>query len=97
MYKMQDVSGLQWLYGFPDQFVMLFAWIHCLCDTPGGDSPELIAWVEKLLPQIKIAVGEFGDPLLRIGRMVVQDCWRYAVRIYLYMVRIRCFPYLARH
>ncbi|CAE6427914.1 unnamed protein product [Rhizoctonia solani] len=86
MYKMQDVSGLQWLYGFPDQFVMLFAWIHCLCDTPGGDSPELIAWVEKLLPQIKIAVGEFGDPLLRIGRMVVQDCWRYAVRIYLYMV-----------
>ncbi|QRW22657.1 oxalate decarboxylase [Rhizoctonia solani] len=86
MYQMQDVSGLQWLYGFPDQFVMLFAWIHCLCEKPGGNVSELIAWVESILPQIKIAVGEFGDPLLRIGRMVVQDCWRYAVRIYLYMV-----------
>ncbi|KAJ1305291.1 hypothetical protein OPQ81_000315 [Rhizoctonia solani] len=31
-------------------------------------------------------MGEQGDPALRIGRMVVQECWRHAVFIYLYMV-----------
>ncbi|KEP49939.1 putative fungal Zn(2)-cys(6) binuclear cluster domain protein [Rhizoctonia solani 123E] len=77
---------LQWLHGFPDQIFLLFAWINSLCETPGaGENSELIAWIEGVVPQITIAPDSSGDPLLRIGRMVVQECWRFAVLIYLYM------------
>ncbi|KDN34454.1 hypothetical protein RSAG8_12458, partial [Rhizoctonia solani AG-8 WAC10335] len=94
IYQVQDTMGLQWLHGVPDQFVLLFAWINCLCETPGASSNiELIAWIETNLPQIRIAVGESGEPLLRIGRMVVQECWRFTVLIYLYMVLCRADAY----
>ncbi|CAE6409185.1 unnamed protein product, partial [Rhizoctonia solani] len=82
----QDRIGLQWLHGFPDQFFLLFAWINSLCEVPGaGGNSELIAWIEGVVPQITITLDNSGDPLLRIGRMVVQECWRFAVLIYLYM------------
>ncbi|KAH7334136.1 hypothetical protein B0J17DRAFT_721356 [Rhizoctonia solani] len=65
---------------------MLFAWINSLCDTPGAsDNSELIAWIERHIPQIRIAIDASGDPLLRIGRMVVREFWRFALLIYLYM------------
>ncbi|KAJ1303782.1 hypothetical protein OPQ81_008205 [Rhizoctonia solani] len=86
MYQLQDNQGSQWLYGLPDQFIMLIGWINSLADKPGGnDYSELVTWIEKELPHIKVATSESGDPLLRIGRMVVLECWRYAVFIYLYM------------
>ncbi|KAH7345467.1 fungal-specific transcription factor domain-containing protein [Rhizoctonia solani] len=80
-------SGLQWLHGFPDQFILLFGWIISLCETPGASNNilEVVAWIENNLPRIRVAIDESGDPLFRIGRMVVQECWRFAVLIYLYM------------
>ncbi|KAL5641825.1 hypothetical protein ACGC1H_002048 [Rhizoctonia solani] len=87
IYQMQDSIGLRWLHGFPDQFILLFAWIISMCEIRGAsDNVELVTWIETNLPQIKIALDESGDPLLRIGRMVVQECWRFAVLIFLYMV-----------
>ncbi|CAE7145501.1 unnamed protein product [Rhizoctonia solani] len=87
IYQLQDSIGLQWLHGFPDQFILLFAWIISLCKTPEvGNDMAVVAWIETNLPRIRIAIDESGDPLLRIGRMVVQECWRFAVLIYLYMV-----------
>ncbi|CAE6504118.1 unnamed protein product [Rhizoctonia solani] len=86
IYQVQDTIGLQWLHGFPDQFILLFAWIISLREIPGaGHNIELVTWIETNLPRIRIAVDESGDPLLRIGRTVVQECWRFAVLIYLYM------------
>ncbi|QRW18640.1 Fungal specific transcription factor domain [Rhizoctonia solani] len=85
MYRMQDSCGLQWLYGVPDQFIMLFAWIYSLSQRPDSDNLELVAWIETNLPQIKLAIDHFGDPLLRIRRMAVLECWRFVVLIYLYM------------
>ncbi|KAJ1311886.1 hypothetical protein OPQ81_010345 [Rhizoctonia solani] len=86
-WQRQGNYGLQWLYGLPDQFIMLFAWINTLSETPGAnDNKELIAWIEKQLSQIKVAIDQSGDPFLRIGRMVVLESWRYTVLIYLYMV-----------
>ncbi|CAE6434633.1 unnamed protein product [Rhizoctonia solani] len=94
IHQMQDDIGLQWLHGFPDQFIVLFAWINSLRNTPGGsDNLELIIWIEKNLPSIKVTVNESGDPLLRIGRMVVQECWRFAVLIYLYMALCKANAY----
>ncbi|CAE7234314.1 unnamed protein product [Rhizoctonia solani] len=87
IYRVQNSIGLQWLHGFPDQFILLFAWIISLCKTPeAGNNMAVVAWIETNLPRIRIAIDESGDPLLRIGRMVVQECWRFAVLIYLYMV-----------
>ncbi|KAJ1304074.1 hypothetical protein OPQ81_008480 [Rhizoctonia solani] len=86
VYRLQD-SGLQWHLGFPVQFVLLFAWINSLCETSEtSNNSQLVAWIETNLPQIKVVIDESGDPLLRIGRMVVLECWRSAVLIYLYMV-----------
>ncbi|CUA76718.1 hypothetical protein RSOLAG22IIIB_02187 [Rhizoctonia solani] len=94
IHQMQDDISLQWLHGFPDEFIVLFAWINSLRDTPGGSNNlELINWIERNLPLIKVTVNESGDPLLRIGRMVVQECWRFAVLIYLYMALCKANAY----
>ncbi|CAE6370478.1 unnamed protein product [Rhizoctonia solani] len=84
--QMQDKVGLQWLHGLPDQFMLLLAWIMSLCEIPGAsEDSELVTWIETIVPQIKIVASQSGDPLLRLGRTVVQECWRFAVLIYLYM------------
>ncbi|KAJ1310632.1 hypothetical protein OPQ81_009161 [Rhizoctonia solani] len=75
-------------------FILLFAWINTLSETPqAGDNPQLVAWVEKQLPLIKVTIDDSGDPLLRIGRLVVQECWRFAVQIYLYLVLCKANAY----
>ncbi|KAF8761876.1 hypothetical protein RHS01_01276 [Rhizoctonia solani] len=69
MYRMQDKVGLQWLHGFPDQFIMLIAWINSLRETPGAsEDTKLIEWIEKAIQQIRFATSRPSDPLLRIGR-----------------------------
>jgi hypothetical protein len=96
MYQMQDRCGLQWLYGVPDQLIMLFAWIQSLSQTPGAtNSSELVVWIETNLPRIRLTLDTYGDPLLRIRRVAVQECWRFVVLIYLYMVSV--FWYATLH
>ncbi|KAF8737267.1 hypothetical protein RHS02_06147, partial [Rhizoctonia solani] len=83
----QNNHGSQWHLGFPGPFALLFAWINSLSEIPGAaHNSSLVTWVETNLPQIKVSVAESGDPLLRLARTLVQECWRYAVLIYLYMV-----------
>ncbi|KAF8680022.1 hypothetical protein RHS04_04863 [Rhizoctonia solani] len=83
-------QSFQSIYGIPNQIIMFFAWVNSLCETPRtGDSREMVAWAEEMLPQIKFTAGESGDPLLRLGRIAVQECWRFAAYIYLYMTLCR--------
>ncbi|CUA75803.1 Fer-1-like protein 5 [Mus musculus] [Rhizoctonia solani] len=94
MYKIQDDHGSQWLYGLPDQFILLLAWINSMRETSGpNNNLEAVAWIENNLPKIKIATSESGDPLLRIGRMVVLEGWRFAVLVYMYMVLCKAGAY----
>ncbi|CAE6487875.1 unnamed protein product [Rhizoctonia solani] len=87
----QEESGLYWLHGVPDQFIMIIAWINTLREIPGiGANSELLSQIERDLPQIKMIVDHQGDPALRIGRVVVQECWRQAIFIYLYMPHDHC-------
>ncbi|KAJ1310619.1 hypothetical protein OPQ81_009149 [Rhizoctonia solani] len=87
--KRREDQGLQWLLGIPDQFIMLFAYLNSLkqdaeaTETPVD--PRIIARVEADIRMIVILPPEGKDPSLAIGRMVVQECWREAVFIYLYM------------
>ncbi|CAE6449285.1 unnamed protein product [Rhizoctonia solani] len=94
VYGLQNDHGLQWHLGFPDPFILLFAWINSLSEIPEAtNNSSLIAWVETNLPQIKVSIAESGDPLLCLGRTVIQECWRYAVLIYLYMVLCKANAY----
>ncbi|KAF8761919.1 hypothetical protein RHS01_01295 [Rhizoctonia solani] len=83
-------QSFQSIYRIPNQIIMFFAWVNSLCETPRtGDRREMVAWAEEMLPQIKFTAGESGDPLLRLGRIAVQECWRFAAYIYLYMTLCR--------
>jgi hypothetical protein len=86
--QLHSCRGFQSIDGIPDQFTLFFAWINSLCEVPGASSdPGLIGWIEGILPRIRVGSAQTGDPLLRLGRMAVQECWRFAAYIYLYMVR----------
>ncbi|CAE6523015.1 unnamed protein product [Rhizoctonia solani] len=86
IFQSQESSGLHWLHGVPDQFILMIAWINSLREMPGASTDSgLISQIERDLSQIRISGTHQGDSALRIGRMVVQECWRYAVFIYLYM------------
>ncbi|KAF8711703.1 hypothetical protein RHS03_01412, partial [Rhizoctonia solani] len=87
MSQLQEDHGLQWLHGLPDQFIMIFAWINSLHETPGANVDiELITRVEMEINQVEVILGVSGDPALKIGRTAVHECWRMALLIYLYMV-----------
>ncbi|ELU37052.1 hypothetical protein AG1IA_08917 [Rhizoctonia solani AG-1 IA] len=72
----QNNHGSQWHLGFPGPFALLFAWINSLSEIPEtAHNSSLVTWVETNLPQIKLSAAESGDPLLRLARTLVQECW----------------------
>ncbi|KAH7338237.1 fungal-specific transcription factor domain-containing protein [Rhizoctonia solani] len=84
--RYQEDYGFRWLHGVPDQFVLLLAWINGLYERQGTNVvPQVLAQIESDLSNVKLLVVESTDPALKIGRMVVQECWRHATYIYLYM------------
>ncbi|KAG8690593.1 hypothetical protein FRC11_010534 [Ceratobasidium sp. 423] len=87
--KKREDQGLQWLLGIPDQSILLFGYLNGLkedADAAGrAVDPGTIEQVEDDLKNIPILVCESRDPALAIRRMVVQECWREAMSIYLYM------------
>ncbi|CUA71751.1 Lysine biosynthesis regulatory protein LYS14 [Saccharomyces cerevisiae S288c] [Rhizoctonia solani] len=87
--KRKEHQGLQWLIGIPDQFILLFGYMNGLkedAEAAGTTvSPRIIEQIEEDMKRIIIVPCEGRDPSLVIGRTVVQECWRQAVFIYLYM------------
>ncbi|KDN40392.1 hypothetical protein RSAG8_08155, partial [Rhizoctonia solani AG-8 WAC10335] len=87
--KKRENQGLQWLLGIPDEFIMLFGYINGLkeeAEAVGAClNPRIIEQIEADMKSITILPCEGRDPSLAIGRMVVQESWREAVFIYLYM------------
>ncbi|KAG8684508.1 hypothetical protein FRC11_012009, partial [Ceratobasidium sp. 423] len=85
----KENQGLQWLFGMPDQFIMLFAYLNGLKEDAEAAGtfvdPRIIARIEEDMKKIIILPCESKDPSLAIGRVVVQECWREAVFIYIYM------------
>ncbi|CAE6441965.1 unnamed protein product [Rhizoctonia solani] len=76
--------GLRWLCGMPDQYAMLFAYMNELRED-GCTTEGIIEQIEDDIRNIKITPVDSKDPALRVGRMVVQECWREVVFLYLYM------------
>ncbi|CAE6411632.1 unnamed protein product [Rhizoctonia solani] len=80
--------GLRWLGGVPDRLVFILAKMNTLFEDHGHclDSEivqDLERDIEACKPVISSGAGE--DPALAIGRVVVQQSWRLAGYVYLYM------------
>lgn len=85
---MNGAFGLQWLHGVPDQFIILLASINSLYEDFGSSvDPEFISQIEDQIRDVKITPPTpSADPIFTVWRLVVQECWRQTVYIYLYMV-----------
>ncbi|CAE7134599.1 unnamed protein product [Rhizoctonia solani] len=83
--------GLEWLYGIPDRFILLLAWINGLREDFYGREVdlEIVARVEEQIRNERVGqnlhTASDSDPVFRIRRLVVQEVWRQVVYIYLYM------------
>ncbi|QRW25999.1 Fungal specific transcription factor domain [Rhizoctonia solani] len=79
--------GLRWLHGAPDHFIVLLAWINALYEEYGTNvDPMYIGEIESQVRSTKIEPNFTPDAVLLILRLAVQECWRQAVCVYLYMV-----------
>ncbi|KAF8760836.1 26S proteasome regulatory complex, non-ATPase subcomplex, Rpn2 Psmd1 subunit [Rhizoctonia solani] len=79
--------GLQWFNGVPGELILIMARINMLLvDYWANVDPEVIAEIERQLKEFKSAPGKSPDAYLMVARLAVQECWRLAVLVYLYMV-----------
>ncbi|QRW26085.1 Fungal specific transcription factor domain [Rhizoctonia solani] len=87
--RTREDQGLQWMFGIPDQFILLLGYMTGLrddADTTGiPTAPRVIEQIEEDMRSMIILPCEGGDASLTVARMIVQACWRGATFIYLYM------------
>jgi hypothetical protein len=96
-----DDVGIQWSRGIPDQITLAFARMKTLSDNSTWDSAAFDELEATLQSFIVIPTGS-SKTNAAVAKAVVQECWRQAALIYLYMVgspkTIHCNPgYNTRH
>lgn len=88
VFSLEDGPGLRWLYGVPDRLVITLARMNTLLEAFGSHvDPRTVKELEAEIGDFEPVVSASVDPVLTIRRLVVQECWRQAGFIYLYMVR----------
>ncbi|CAE6443244.1 unnamed protein product [Rhizoctonia solani] len=78
-------SGLQWLHGIPDPFVLLFAKLKLIREDGLKPSSKMVESFEQEIRELQPFKGSSSDSALVIMRFVVQECWRQVAYTYLYM------------
>ncbi|CAE7167723.1 unnamed protein product [Rhizoctonia solani] len=83
----EDSPGLRWLYGVPDRLVVTLARMNTLYEDFGGCVDQgTVLELEKEISACVFTVSPVAlDPVLMLGRIVVQECWRLVAFVYLYM------------
>ncbi|CAE7203321.1 unnamed protein product [Rhizoctonia solani] len=85
-FRDRDDVGMQWFNGVPGEFILIMARINMLmCDYWANVDPRIVAEIEQQLRDFKSAPGKSPDAYLMVARLAVQECWRLAVLISLYM------------
>ncbi|KAH7345521.1 hypothetical protein B0J17DRAFT_640195 [Rhizoctonia solani] len=84
----EDGPGLRWLYGVPDRLMITLARMNILLEESGSclnaeRARKLEKEIEAFTPKVCAATGT--DLTLNVGRVVVQESWRLAAYVYLYM------------
>jgi hypothetical protein len=81
--------GVRWAYGVPDKLVILLARMNGLLEDFGSNvDPLTIKQLEMEIEAIEAFVVPSADHNLDVGILAVQECWRQAAYIYLYMVSL---------
>ncbi|KAJ1310620.1 hypothetical protein OPQ81_009150 [Rhizoctonia solani] len=83
--ELQVESGIQWLHGTPDRFLAMFAKINAMREDGWAPTPEIISVFEHGIQEFQPTQGKSCDSLLSVARLVVQESWRQAAYVYLYM------------
>jgi hypothetical protein len=88
MLHVNDI-GFQWMNGVPDQFVLMLARMNVLREesSPQVD-PNIISELESKVKNFRPILGTYSDSYLTVARLTVQESWRQAMYIYLYMVSL---------
>ncbi|CAE6441362.1 unnamed protein product [Rhizoctonia solani] len=81
----QGDGFVQWLHGTPSQFVLLFAKMSSIRHSGSTSNRETIAALEQEIHRVQPLNNPPSDRFLAIMRSVVQECWRQAALVYLYM------------
>ncbi|CAE6382066.1 unnamed protein product [Rhizoctonia solani] len=84
----EDGPGLRWLAGVPDRLIVTFARMNTLLEDYGNRvDPEIVQELEEeiLACATTCYSGPAADPVLVLGRIVVQESWKLVAYIYLYM------------
>ncbi|CAE6530999.1 unnamed protein product [Rhizoctonia solani] len=83
-------SGMQWLHGIADQYIVILARINVLFEEFGANvSAKCITEIENQIREVDTSTERSADPVLTIWRFTVRKCWVEAMYIYLYMVLCR--------
>ncbi|KAG8781105.1 hypothetical protein FRC12_022214 [Ceratobasidium sp. 428] len=78
--------GIQWMHGIPDQFLIMLARMNMLReDSAPNIDPDIISDLETQISSFEPAFDRSTDSYLAIARLTVQETWRQATYIYLYM------------
>ncbi|CAE6462038.1 unnamed protein product [Rhizoctonia solani] len=86
IFQLEDGPGIRWCDGIPDQIVLIFAQMNSLYEDFGPRVRKDVAdKLEAEIKRMRPTVGSSTEPLISIGRTVVQECWFLAALIYLYM------------
>ncbi|KAG8768201.1 hypothetical protein FRC12_005718 [Ceratobasidium sp. 428] len=79
--------GIQWMHGIPDQFLIMLARMNMLReDSAPNIDPNTISNLEVQVSSFESTFDRSTDSYLTIARLTVQETWRQAMYIYLYMV-----------
>jgi hypothetical protein len=82
-----DDAGLRWMQGIPDQFIIMLARMNMLREDFGPNiNSHAISELEAEIKSYRAIADPSTDPLLTVARIAVQEAWRQAMYVYLYMV-----------
>ncbi|CAE6497668.1 unnamed protein product [Rhizoctonia solani] len=83
--SIQTEGVLQWRRGIPNQLVLLLANMKMIRQDGLSPNKEMITSLERDIHELQRFDGSSSERYLAIMRSVVQECWRQAAFIYLYM------------
>ncbi|KEP48677.1 fungal-specific transcription factor domain protein [Rhizoctonia solani 123E] len=86
IFNIENGPGLRWTNGIPDRLVITLARMNALLEDFGSAvDREVIQELELEIEGFKTFAVASADPDLAAARLVVQESWRQAAYIYLYM------------
>ncbi|CAE6470443.1 unnamed protein product [Rhizoctonia solani] len=87
IFNIENGPGLRWKSGIPDRLVITLARMNALLEDFGSAvDRSVIKELELEIEGFKTFAVASVDPNLAAARLVVQESWRQAAYIYLYMV-----------